>query len=66
MCACDCVCIAITQDYTEEFRDITKGSKSKDALPAGSITLINQRPVGEDSHVNIFFVYFSFYLAKPL
>ncbi|XP_033215946.1 protein kinase C and casein kinase substrate in neurons protein 2 isoform X2 [Belonocnema kinseyi] len=38
------------EDYTEEFRDITKGSKSKEALPAGSITLINQRPVGEDSH----------------
>ncbi|KAK0160112.1 hypothetical protein PV328_007553 [Microctonus aethiopoides] len=38
------------EDYTEEFRDITKGSKSKDALPAGSITLINQRPVGEDLH----------------
>uniref|UniRef100_A0A1B6EDW3 Protein kinase C and casein kinase substrate in neurons protein 2 n=1 Tax=Clastoptera arizonana TaxID=38151 RepID=A0A1B6EDW3_9HEMI len=37
------------EDYTEEFRDIAKG-KSKDALPAGSITLINQRPVGEDLH----------------
>lgn len=35
------------EDYTEEFRDIAKG-KSKDAIPAGSITLINQRPVGED------------------
>jgi len=43
--------IAIMQDYTEEFREITKGSKSKEALPAGSITLINQRPVGEDLHV---------------
>lgn len=38
------------EDYTEEFRDITKGAKSKESLPAGSITLINQRPVGEDSH----------------
>ncbi|XP_058803545.1 protein kinase C and casein kinase substrate in neurons protein 1 isoform X2 [Phymastichus coffea] len=38
------------EDYTEEFRDITKGSKSKEALPAGPITLINQRPVGEDLH----------------
>lgn len=38
------------EDYTEEFRDITKGAKSKEALPAGSITLINQRPVGEDVH----------------
>ncbi|XP_046665958.1 protein kinase C and casein kinase substrate in neurons protein 1 isoform X3 [Homalodisca vitripennis] len=37
------------EDYTEEFRDIAKG-KSKEALPAGSITLINQRPVGEDTH----------------
>jgi len=37
------------EDYTEEFRDIAKG-KSKEALPAGSITLINQRPVGEDLH----------------
>ncbi|KYM86422.1 Protein kinase C and casein kinase substrate in neurons protein 2 [Atta colombica] len=32
------------EEYTEEFREITKGSKSKEALPAGSITLINQRP----------------------
>ncbi|XP_016836499.1 protein kinase C and casein kinase substrate in neurons protein 1 isoform X2 [Nasonia vitripennis] len=38
------------EDYTEEFRDITKGSKSKEALPTGAITLINQRPVGEDLH----------------
>ncbi|KAL0273138.1 UNVERIFIED_CONTAM: hypothetical protein PYX00_005882 [Menopon gallinae] len=37
------------EEYTEEFRDISKG-KMKDALPAGSITLINQRPVGEDLH----------------
>ncbi|KAL2745180.1 protein kinase C and casein kinase substrate in neurons protein 1 isoform X1 [Vespula maculifrons] len=51
MHACDCLGVAIImQDYTEEFRDITKGSKSKEALPAGSITLINQRPVGEDLH----------------
>jgi hypothetical protein len=48
--------LLFTQDYTEEFRDITKGSKSKEALPAGSITLINQRPVGEDLHVKLFFV----------
>lgn len=58
MPACDCVYIAITQDYTEEFRDIAKGSKSKEALPAGSITLINQRPVGEDLHVKISSPYF--------
>lgn len=45
------------QDYTEEFREITKGSKSKEALPAGSITLINQRPVGEDLHVKFCYVY---------
>ncbi|XP_044727886.1 protein kinase C and casein kinase substrate in neurons protein 1 isoform X2 [Chrysoperla carnea] len=37
------------EDYTEEFRDISKG-KSKESLPAGSITLINQRPVGEELH----------------
>ncbi|XP_075235224.1 protein kinase C and casein kinase substrate in neurons protein Synd isoform X2 [Lycorma delicatula] len=37
------------EDYTEEFRDIAKG-KSKESIPAGSITLINQRPVGEDLH----------------
>lgn len=36
------------EDYTEEFRDIHKG-KSKDASPSG-ITLIHQRPVGEDLH----------------
>ncbi|CAH1394234.1 unnamed protein product [Nezara viridula] len=35
------------EDYTEEFRDIAKG-KSKDSSSGGSITLINQRPVGED------------------
>lgn len=37
-------------EYTEEFRDIAKGSKSKEALPAAPITLINQRPVSEDPH----------------
>ncbi|XP_044748475.1 protein kinase C and casein kinase substrate in neurons protein 1 isoform X2 [Coccinella septempunctata] len=36
------------EEYTEEFRDIHKG-KSKDA-PATGITLIHQRPVGEDVH----------------
>lgn len=36
------------EDYTEEFRDIHKG-KSKDG-PATGITLIHQRPVGEDLH----------------
>lgn len=40
----------IFQEYTEEFRDISKG-KSKEGIPAGPITLINQRPVGEDLHV---------------
>lgn len=34
------------EEYTEEFRDISKG-KMKEALPAGPITLIHQRPVGE-------------------
>ena len=47
-----CIC----QDYTEEFRDIAKG-KSKDSIPAGSITLINQRPVGEDLTVMYLFVF---------
>ncbi|XP_030371602.1 protein kinase C and casein kinase substrate in neurons protein 2 isoform X3 [Scaptodrosophila lebanonensis] len=37
-------------EYTEEFRDIAKGNKSKEALPAAPITLINQRPVAEDVH----------------
>ncbi|CAH1110882.1 unnamed protein product [Psylliodes chrysocephalus] len=36
------------EDYAEEFRDIHKG-KSKDSSPSG-ITLIHQRPVGEDLH----------------
>ncbi|XP_047004909.1 protein kinase C and casein kinase substrate in neurons protein 1-like isoform X3 [Schistocerca americana] len=36
------------EEYTEEFRDIAKG-KSKAEIPMG-ITLINQRPVGEDLH----------------
>lgn len=35
------------QEYTEEFRDIAKG-KSKESLPTGPITLLNQRPVSED------------------
>ncbi|GBP40926.1 Protein kinase C and casein kinase substrate in neurons protein 2 [Eumeta japonica] len=36
------------QEYTEEFRDIAKG-KSKESLPTGPITLLHQRPVGEDT-----------------
>jgi hypothetical protein len=43
-----CVC-SHPQEYTEEFRDIAKG-RSKEAIPG--IMLINQRPVGEDLHVN--------------
>lgn len=43
------------QDYTEELREIAK-AKLKDTLPASSITLINQRPVSEDLHVNCFFL----------
>lgn len=39
----------IFEDYIEEFRDISKG-KIKESLPAGPITLINQRPVAEDLH----------------
>lgn len=45
------------QDYTEELREIAK-AKLKDTLPASSITLINQRPVSEDLHVNCFFYLF--------
>lgn len=40
------------QEYTEEFRDIAKGIKSKEALPTAPITLINQRAVDEDLHVS--------------
>lgn len=47
-----CCCVACcAQEYTEEFRDITKGTKSKESLPVAPITLINQRPVGDDLHV---------------
>lgn len=55
----------IIQEYTEEFREIAKGNKSKEALPAGPITLIHQRPVGEELpvcmrllHYFFFFVFF--------
>lgn len=52
------MCIHFIQDYTEEFRDISKG-KVKESIPAGSITLINQRPVGEDlPHVCFIFACF--------
>lgn len=37
-------------EYTEEFRDIAKGIKTKEALPTAPITLIHQRPVNEDLH----------------
>lgn len=43
----------VAQEYTEEFRDITKGTKSKESLPVAPITLINQRPVGDDLHVRM-------------
>lgn len=51
----------IMQEYTEEFRDITKGTKSKEALPVAPITLINQRPVGDDLHVRIRFSLVTFF-----
>lgn len=57
--------LLFTQDYTEEFRDIAKGTKSKEAIPAGSITLINQRPVGEDLHVKFYF-FFNFIHFKKI
>lgn len=47
----------ISQEYTEEFRDIAKGNKSKEALPAAPITLIHQRPVGEELPVCMSFIY---------
>lgn len=56
-----------TQEYTEEFRDIAKGNKSKEALPAAPITLIHQRPVGEELPVCMSFVlniFISIFLAK--
>lgn len=46
-----------SQEYTEEFRDIAKGNKSKEALPAAPITLIHQRPVGEELPVCMPFVF---------
>lgn len=55
-----CMCVS-RQDYTEEFRDISKG-KSKESLPAGSITLINQRPVGDELHVGRFYYLLIFVL----
>jgi hypothetical protein len=48
------------QEYTEEFRDIAKGIKSKEALPAAPITLIHQRPVNEDLHVNCMVFLYTF------
>jgi hypothetical protein len=56
-CSADCMlCVsAHPQEYTEEFRDIAKG-RSKEAIPG--IMLINQRPVGEDLHVNGLSVFF--------
>lgn len=50
------------QEYTEEFRDITKGAKSKESLPVAPITLIHQRPVGDDLHVRtVVFIYLILY-----
>jgi hypothetical protein len=56
-CSADCMlCVSsYPQEYTEEFRDIAKG-RSKEAIPG--IMLINQRPVGEDLHVNGISVFF--------
>lgn len=56
-----CVFRFCFKDYTEEFRDISKG-KSKDSMPGG-IMLINQRPVGEDSHVGFTFVFLSLFTS---
>lgn len=51
------ILLVFLKEYTEEFRDIAKGSKSKEALPAAPITLINQRPVNEDLHVRLAVLY---------
>lgn len=58
-----CPVVSHWQDYTEEFRDISKG-KIKESLPAGTITLINQRPVGEDLHVSTLWFLFLFVFFK--
>ena len=43
---CDC----FTQEYSEEFRDISgKGRKAAATIPEGAITLIHQRPVSDDT-----------------
>lgn len=48
--ACVCVCACGGQEYSEEFRDISsKGRRLGGShIPEGSITLLNQRTVGED------------------
>lgn len=46
------------QEYTEEFREIAKGNKSKEALPAAPITLINQRPVNDELPVCMRLLFF--------
>lgn len=48
------------QEYTEEFREIAKGNKSKEALPAAPITLINQRPVNDELPVCMRLLFFFF------
>jgi hypothetical protein len=53
--------VSPNQDYTEEFREIAgKGKKlAGGTIADGTITLINQRHVGDDLPVmNIFFVTF--------
>jgi len=35
------------KDYSEEFRDITKG-RIKDTVPTGGIMLLTQKPVSDD------------------
>ena len=46
------------QEYTEEFREIAgKGKKlASGTIADGSITLINQRHVGDDLPVTIYFI----------
>ena len=51
--------VPTNQEYTEEFREITGKSKKSagGTIADGSITLINQRHVGDDLPVKTFFIF---------
>jgi hypothetical protein len=46
-------CFISQKDYSEEFRDITKG-RIKDTVPTGGIMLLTQKPVSDDLPVRRF------------